>query len=80
MLFPSNHNLVVSDLLSLTCFAVYLLHWTACVAQFLCCGRALKCINDCCSSSRTSPCTCACEDGATVKPISGHHELLLTSR
>lgn len=34
-----------------TCFAVYLLHWTACVAQFLCCGRTLKCINDCCSSS-----------------------------
>lgn len=34
-----------------TYFGVYLLHWTACVAQFLCCGRTLKYINDSCSSS-----------------------------
>lgn len=79
MLFPSQHNSEVSALLSLTRFAVYLLHWTACVAQFSCCGRAPKYINDCCSSSRSSPCTCTFEDGATVKSISGSPELLSNS-
>lgn len=79
MLFLSKHNSEVSALLLLTGFSVYLLQGTACVAQFSCCGRALKYIDDCCSSSRSCPCTCTCEDGTTVKPVSGSPELLSTS-
>lgn len=70
VLFPSQHNLEVSDLVSLMHFPVYLLHWTASAAQFSSCGKALKYINDCCSSSRSSPCTWTCEKRANAKHIS----------
>lgn len=77
--FPQNITWMCQLLLSWTCFASFFLHWAACVSQFSWCERALKNIDHCCGSSSSSPGACPCEDGATVKPISGSPELLFTS-